>query len=307
MKAKSLVFVAVVSMAGTTMLTRPTTPPILPPKSVATRTDAVERTLRPGRFFDERTFARARLNAQVHPVLDMSGLRAIIVPHHWLAGSLIIRGLRDAAAAGPFARVILIGPDHVDAGAQMVSTSGLPWDTEFGRAEPDRATIRRLVGAGVAGVQPGVLTGDHSIAGLVPAVRAFFPMTPLVPLAIRSRMTEDDVARLVEALHPLLGTSLVIASIDFSHYLSATEAGRRDRETISAIRRFDTPRVLEFGNDNLDSPGSLAIVLELMRSIGAARVRLIENTDSSAFGGSTHDVTSYLLATFTSKHSPRAG
>jgi AmmeMemoRadiSam system protein B len=118
-------------------------------------------------------------------------------------------------------------------------------------------------------------------------------------MAVRSNLSEEDARRVSAVLARLFPGSLMVASIDFSHYRSAAEARARDAETLSAIRSSRVGRILSFGNDNLDSPGSLAILLDTMRLTGASRFVLRANTDSSALGGSAlGGVTSYIHGFF---------
>src|SRR5439155_12926983 len=52
-------------------------------------------------FFDERTFALAIARAERRPVEPSSGIRAILIPHHWFAADLIVQGMRSLAASVP--------------------------------------------------------------------------------------------------------------------------------------------------------------------------------------------------------------
>ncbi len=247
-------------------------------------------------FFDDRAFAVALARAEAAHPNPMTGARAVIVPHHWFAGHLILGGLRDLAASGDYQRIVLIGPNHVNAGAAAVVTSDIAWRTPFGSVEPDAEALRSLLDGGFAQSQPEVLTYEHSVAGIVPAIAYYLPEARLVPLALRRDMTAGEVQRLAAALASLLDSrTVLVAAVDFSHYLSAEEAGRRDRETLAALDSLDSSRILSFGDDHLDSPPSIAALLEAMRLTGAGEFRLGENTNSSELGGSALEpVTSYI-------------
>ena len=247
-------------------------------------------------FFDERAFALALARTEATVAEPMPGARALIIPHHWLAGHLILGGLRDLAASGDYRRIVLIGPNHTNAGTAAVITSDLPWQTPFGLIEADTEAIRRLTGEGLARSEPDVLTYEHSIAGIVPAVAYYLPGARVVPLALRSDLTSADVDRLAAALAPLLDSrTAIVAAVDFSHYLSAQEARLRDRETVAALRSLNPSRILSFGDDHLDSPGSIAVMMEVMRLLGATQFELRENSNSSELSGSAlAPVTSYI-------------
>jgi AmmeMemoRadiSam system protein B len=257
---------------------------------------AIPHPAHPLTFFDDQAFAHALTRAEAADPAPMPGARAVIVPHHWLAGHLILSSLRDLAASGDYRRIILIGPNHVNAGSAAIITSDLPWQTPFGLVEPDGEAIRRLTSDGIARSEPSVLTYEHAIAGIVPAVAYFLPDARVVPLALRSDLTSTEVETLAAALAPLLdGETALIAAVDFSHYLSAQQARQNDRETLEALQSLDYPRILSFGDEHLDSPASIAALMETMRLVGTTEFGLRENINSSDLGGSPlAPVTSYI-------------
>jgi len=282
---------AALGLIAFTFLLLPSTPHQAGPASAA-----IARPVHPLTFFDDQAFAQALSRAEVADPTPMPGARAVIVPHHWLAGHLILGSLRDLAASGDYRRIILIGPNHVNAGGGAVITSDLPWQTPFGLVEPDSEAISRLTSNGVALSEPSVLTYEHAVAGIVPAVAYFLPGARVVPLVLRSDLTSADVETLAAALAPLLdGETALIAAVDFSHYLPAQQARQRDRETLEALQSLDSSRILSFSNEHLDSPASIATLMETMRLLGATEFEPRENINSSDLGGpALGPVTSYI-------------
>jgi AmmeMemoRadiSam system protein B len=267
-----------------------------PPHQPEPASAAIARPVHPLTFFDDQAFAQALNRAEAADPTPMPGARAVIVPHHWLAGHLILGSLRDLAASGDYRRVILIGPNHINAGGAAVITSDLPWQTPFGLVEPDSEAIRRLTSSSVALSEPSVLTYEHAVAGIVPAIAYLLPEARVVPLVLRSDLTPAEVETLAAALAPLLdGETALIAAVDFSHYLSAEQARQNDRETLEALQSLDSSRILSFSNEHLDSPASIAAVMETMRLLGATEFELRENINSSDLGGpALAPVTSYI-------------
>jgi AmmeMemoRadiSam system protein B len=247
-------------------------------------------------FFDDRAFSLALARAEATDPSPMPGARAVIVPHHWLAGRLILSGLRDLAASGDYRRIVLIGPDHVNAGDAAVTTSDRSWQTPFGLVQPDAGAIDRLISAGLVRSEPEVLTYEHSVAGIMPAIAYYLPEARVVPLVLRHDLTPLEVKRLAAALAPLLDHSTaIVAAVDFSHYLSTNEARQQDRDTLAALRSLDSSSILSFGDEHLDSPASIGVLMEAMRLVGNTDFVLRENSNSSDMGGSlSAPVTSYI-------------
>ncbi len=246
----------------------------------------------PSLFFDERAFSAALAQVEASAPEPMPGARAVIIPHHWLAGHLILGGIRDLAASGDYHRIILIGPNHTNAGNAPIITSDRPWQTPFGRVQPDRKALRALH---VPQSEPYVLTYEHSVAGIIPAVARYLPKAQVVPLILWNDLPPAEVRQLAEELASLMDDhTAIVAAVDFSHYLPTQEARRRDRETLTALEGMDSERVLSYGDEHLDSPATIAAVTDVMRLVGATDFKLRQNGDSSELGGSAMEVTSYI-------------
>jgi len=282
---------AALALIAFTFLLLPSTPHEAGPAS-----GAIARPTHPLTFFDDQAFAQALSRAEATDPAPMPGARAVIVPHHWLAGHLIVGSLRDLAASGDYRCIILIGPNHINAGGAAVITSDLAWQTPFGLVEPDGDAIRRLTSDGVALSEPSVLTYEHAVAGMVPAIAYLLPEARVVPLVLRSDLTSTEVETLAAALAPLLdGETALVAAVDFSHHLPAQQARQSDRETLEALQSLDSSRILSFSNEHLDSPASIAAVMETMRLLGATEFELRENINSGDLGGpALAPVTSYI-------------
>lgn len=250
--------------------------------------------------YDARLFGRAWGAVLAAPARPLPGARVLVLPHHWVAGSLILGPLRDLAASRTVTRVILVGPDHANAGNDPVSTSDLAWSTPFGPVAADRALVDDLVRRGLAARAPALLTNEHSVAGLVPALARTLPGARVLPLVIRGDASPARVQSLAAALAPSMdGGTVLLASVDFAHDVSVREVPRLNGESIAALHAMDTRRILGWGNDHLDAPEVVALALAVARQTGAPRFTLLASADASDFGApASQPVTSYVVGYF---------
>jgi AmmeMemoRadiSam system protein B len=278
---------------------------LLSARSIAQPRDTAPDAATPGapahtvEFFDERAFALALRSVESQPPQPMPGARALIIPHHWTAGPLIVGPLRDLAATRKVERVILIGPNHTNSGAAPLITSDRSWSTPLGAAHPDREVLAAFETAGVA-LEPDVLTYEHSVAGIVPAVRHVIPDASITPLVLKSTTSYDDVTRLAAALAPLLADegTVIVAAVDFSHGLPLEAARLRNAETRMLLERLAASELLALRNEHLDSPAAVAIAIEAARGVGAKTFRLRADTSSAEFAPAHDSVTAYLVGYF---------
>ncbi|MFN2250722.1 MAG: AmmeMemoRadiSam system protein B [Anaerolineae bacterium] len=250
--------------------------------------------------FDVVEFARALAVTEVPARASASGARVLVVPHYWPAGRLIVGGLRSASPRD-CERVVLVGLDHHAAGGSAAVTSYGSWPTRFGLVMPDRSAIARLTRlGGLVTVDHETLAGEHSVAGLVPVLAYFAPGAEVVPLALRADMRPRDVDRLAEAIAKLADDrTLVVAPVDFAHYVAPVTAREMDRETLEAVRRRDWRRVLSFGDEHVDGRAALATALAVADQLGATRFDLVGRMDGGQMPGySGGDVTSFVSGYF---------
>ncbi len=248
----------------------------------AAQAPVVARPSHPALFFDEATFfkAVAAADSGLGPEGPVAGG---IIPHHWLAGHLITAFFRGLAEGDPPETIVLIGPNHANAGSARVLTSDLAWATPFGLVEPAQEWIRGLSDNGLVEIESSVLTTEHSVAGIMPAIKYYLPDARVVPLVLSGDLTGAEARRLSQALAGQWDESVVlVAAVDFSHYLVRSEAERYDAITLEALRTFDTAALSTFDNRYLDSPASIGVLMDTMLQLGADEFVLLENTNSGA-------------------------
>jgi len=253
-----------------------------------------------GDAFDAAAFERAvrRVPEAGEP---MPGVRALVVPHHWAAGSLIVAGLRDLEATAPWRRVVLLSPDHRHAGQRIGTTSDQGWATPYGRMGGDEAAVASLSRTGLVASRGDLVAREHGIAGLVPALAGYLGDARLVPLALRPDATPGEVRSLGVTLANLMGPDTVlVASVDLAHGVPPAVARRHDAETLAALADLDMRSLRVWGDEHLDGRMVMAVVMAAMRRAGATRFVVRERSDGSQLPGYPGGaVTSYALAYYT--------
>lgn len=258
----------------------------------------------PDSFFDPLAFhagLRRALAERAEAAGEPEPLLGGVVPHHLLPGYLLSDFFLDLAAAPP-RTVILVGPNHENRGAR-VATSRRGWATPFGTVAVDQEWIDWLAAEGLAVVDDAALLGEHSVGGLMPYLAFHLPGTRVVPIILHHGVSVAEARQLALALAPRLGPDVVlVASVDFSHYLTRAQAEARDQETLAVLGRRDWPVLFAMGNDHLDSPASVGLAFMALAAAGAGEPVLAAHTNSGALVGDDEvETTSYLVFKFNQK------
>lgn len=186
-----------------------------------------------------------------------------VVPHHNLAEVKIDEFWKKVSETAEPKTIFLVGPDHFNlAKAPTVLTKSQNIFPGYTKLEQE--TLTKMSSVGVV-EDDSVFTKEHSIQIHIPYVYRYFPEASVVPILFRSDATIEEVIELAKNLRPFLSQeTIVIASVDFSHYLSIEEARERDEVSMQALKTFDYDTLSHFGPDNADSDQSLIFMLEMV-------------------------------------------
>ncbi len=267
----------------------------LTPKNVAQEFTAHKLT-----FFDPDNFYQSIKEAENRGEHYTQKVYGGITPHDLFASSLIANFYSRFGNQKP-KTIFLVGPNHREKGSSPVLTSAMAWETPFGNVEPDTKKIATLLTLGQVSVDETVLPEDHAVAGSMPFIKHFLPDSKVVPLLISGHLPFADMDRLVEALSSVMGESdIVVAAVDFSHYLRSEEARKNDQVTLLLMQERNYRALSLSGNDYLDSPNSIILLLKLMEKKGVSQLTVLENTNSGDIQKNENiETTSYFTAYFT--------
>ena len=125
---------------------------------------------------------------------------------------------------------------------------------------------------------------EHSNSSLIPFIKYYFPDIKINTIALPTTLTIKESSHFGNLLAETLDSenTLLIASIDYSHYLSYSEACIHDVETFSSISDMDFEKISRYTNDNLDSPETLMAFLTYVKSLGCHK-HLIDNRNSAEY------------------------
>ena len=213
----------------------------------------------------------------VDPFSDIYGG---IIPHHLIVKDYLasyFNGLKDR-----YQTVVLIGPNHFDSGSSNILLSQAVWQTPYGKIFPNDRVIEKL--AEDFPIDEDAFFAEHSITGLVPFIKKSLPSAEIVPIILKVNTPNSELEELLTILGNSIdpANTLVLASIDFSHYQTALSADFHDAKSINTIRTFNYEAIPRL---EIDSPPSLFVLLKYLDFIDARTSQLVYSTNSSILMG----------------------
>ena len=225
-----------------------------------------------------------------------------ISPHHLLAADLIAESISIALGGSP-ETIILVGPNHEGLGESEMISSDFSWQTDLGTAKPNIELLHRLRDGGFLKLYNDIIKKDHAIFNLLPFIKYYSPGSDIVPILMNYNISLDYIQKFSDYLDTNVGVDyVIISSIDFSHYLSAETAAKKDEETLELIKEFHLEKIFSLTNDHIDCPACLALPMIINEKKGGGGMKLIKNTNSGfLMNNYNSETTSYIIGFFVGK------
>ncbi|MBI2593508.1 AmmeMemoRadiSam system protein B [Candidatus Daviesbacteria bacterium] len=231
------------------------------------------------KFYDGKTFFEGVQKSEGITKQNYH-IRGGIVPHHLYPGFIIADFFKRLSYQNP-KTIVLIGPNHYEKGNFKALTSLYIWETPYGVVNPDTDFINNLLGKNLLKIDEEVLPEDHSVSGILPFIKYYIGEGKVVPILLKRGFTEKESDILASNIEKLLDEdTVVIAAVDFSHYLTSEEAKKKDDVTLKIMQDFDYPNLYLLNNDYLDSPSSIGVLLKVMQKLGSTNSEVLFHTNS---------------------------
>lgn len=282
-------------MNSTTKIRRPAVAGIFYPRDPFELNQAIEQSFKDQRFGPNK--------------LPPSGLKrriyGIVSPHagYIYSGAVAANGFYEVSSM-EFDDVVMIGPNHygIGTGAAIMS-SGL-WETPLGQVEINQElSLDISKNSDIIELDDFAHSKDHCLEVQLPFVQYIkkkkFGIVPII-LINQDRNTAEDIGRSI-AQSVINTKRLLIASSDFTHYESNSEAHRKDMELINAILSLDILKfytTLERENVSACGYGAIASIMTAAKNLGATKGELLKYATSGDIIGDIDTVVGYSSIVF---------
>ncbi len=197
-----------------------------------------------------------------------------IIPHHLIAKDNIASfflGLEK----DKYKNIILIGPNHFNKGESNIISSRAIWQTPYGELEPDLEILEKLNLV----INEAPFIEEHSISGLVAFIKRTQQQAKFIPIILKVGTSEEESEDLARDILENVDAekTLLLASVDFSHYLPVAPADFHDISSQRIIESFDFSRIKTM---EIDSPASIYTLLSYLKLIKAQDSKLLAHTNS---------------------------
>lgn len=225
-----------------------------------------------------------RLGPGKIPALNPSGersIKGIVSPHagFMFSGPVAAHGFSALAEDGFPETFIVIGPNHHGMGSGIAVTTQ-DFETPMGVVQIDKELASALH-KGLIDDNPASHRHEHSIEVQLPFIQYFSKTARFVPICMlmQDYGSAAEVGRTIK--ETVAGKDVVvIASTDFSHYVSPEKAKKDDMLAIQQILDLNAKGLGETVRNNRISMCGYGPVMAMLEAVGGSKAELLKYATS---------------------------
>ena len=221
---------------------------------------------------------------------------AIVVPHHNFVVQKRLEYFQTIAQKRPFTKtVIVIGPNHFSPNQNNLIYSNRQWNLSNGTVNFSNnleSTLKPFLT-----LDNNLIKNDHAIFNLLPDIKTVWPEATVFPILIGQNYSVSKLENLISVIsRNCKFDCLLVASVDFSHYLPSALAEIHD---LKSIKELNNQNLTEIPKLEVDSPQSLYVLTKFAIVKNAKNWDLFFNSNSGKLSNNRDiETTSYVMGSY---------
>ncbi len=233
---------------------------------------------------------------------------AIVVPHagHMYSGTVAAYAYLEAYQKSAPQTVVLVGPDHYGATSQPISIFNQgEWETPLGNLPIDHQLANKIITELHTDPDPQGHMFEHSLEIQLPFIKYCWPNVKILPIMLAEQTLNTSI-KLGDVLGKTLDpkTHLLIATTDFSHYITAELAREKDHtilELLPAKNPSEIYNTIARTKTTLCGYGPLTATIRYSTFYPEAEVKVLHYANSGDVSGDYNHVVAYTAISIESK------
>lgn len=198
----------------------------------------------------------------------------VIIPH--FDGAKESRDKFLNQYAGQYKQIVILTPNHYNYGDSDIIISSDGFETADGSLTGNRLLVESFRNAEIGKIDQSAFFNEHGVKNLLGVISKKFTSSQVTAFSIKNGTKDELLQKLVAFLENNLEDSLIIASVDFSHYNPSSLAKVHDQHSINALEDLDLQKIKKL---EVDSPESLFITSQIAIN-QSKKFKLYENKNS---------------------------
>jgi len=160
---------------------------------------------------------------------------ALLSAHHLLIANRMAEVFHRVRS--PWVRtVIVLSPNHFDAGRSPVQTTMGEFQTPYGDVKIEDKGVRKILTEMNVTLEPNTFDQEHGIYALMPFIKRSFPNARVIPIILHDSLSKETAEILGKSLAEQFPKAFLVASADISHYQPQYVTDYHDAVTKMALQ-----------------------------------------------------------------------
>jgi poly-gamma-glutamate synthesis protein (capsule biosynthesis protein) len=203
-----------------------------------------------------------------------------VVPHHNLMAPQRADFFSELSKhIIPPRTIVLLSPNHYSAGYGNIQTTSKDWELGEGQVNSDYDVVSFLVKNNFATDEPSSFIYEHGIYNILTDIYNDFPNAKIVPIILKN-VSQVELDKLEQGLKESCFDCLMIASVDFSHYMPTPVPQTHDEKSIKELQTLNINAI--FLDPDVDSGSALALLVTWAKDHNTNYFNLQDHTDSGS-------------------------
>jgi AmmeMemoRadiSam system protein B len=181
-----------------------------------------------------RDLIAGSMDSVVKPRNDNISIASGVVPHHLVAANIIDNFFNYIASKESPSSIIILTPDHFKSAVLLLAPQ------KFISIDPQEKILQNLAKTQSIKFDVFSIEKEHGINALLPYIHKYLPHAKIIPIIIPAQISKQQIDSLVSAIsHYADKHTIIIASVDFSHYLTPEAANFHDVKSVRVLLNFE--------------------------------------------------------------------
>lgn len=232
-------------------------------------------------------------------ITKSENIPVLILPHFDFAKEKRLEFLKTISQKISPKKIIVVSVNHYNQGNADILTTDRTWQLKDLSLPINQPLLNDLTKGEDKLVESSeeAFVNEHGIKNILPDLATFFPKAEYLPIIIKDKTPKDKIEQLIKHLSSSCDGCLLVASIDFSHYLPNSLAQIHDQMSLSALINLDEEKGW---SAETDSPQGLFLAVQWAEVFKAEKFSLFYHSNSGDQSKSDDlETTSYILGYYT--------
>ena len=222
-------------------------------------------------------------------------ISSLIIPHFDFFKDKRQEFLKSISERTQPKQIILVSVNHLNLGSGNIITTDQEWDFDNVKPKIDTDLINYLAFEKVITKDSTPFAEEHGIKNVIGEIAEYFSDSKITPIIIKDSTSKEEVEKLINELNTNYPKSMIVSSVDFSHYNPNSLAKIHDEFSLDALEDLNDEKIW---SAETDSPQSLYVAVKWAKKTNQKFDLFYNENSGNIQNNNDSETTSTIIGSF---------